>query len=193
MHELGYILIATILVNNFVLSRILGICPFLGCSKKLETAVGMGSAVTFVMGLAAAITWLIQRYMLIPLKLEYLQTLSFILTIAALVQFVELFLQKYVPALYQALGIYLPLISTNCAVLGVSILNIQKNYNFVQGVVSGVGAALGFTLALVLMAGIRERLELSDVPESLQGIPIALIVAMLMATAFLGFSGMIPE
>jgi Na+-translocating ferredoxin:NAD+ oxidoreductase subunit A len=193
MHELGYILIATILVNNFVLSRILGICPFLGCSKKVETAVGMGSAVTFVMGLAAAITWLIQHYMLVPLKLEYLQTLSFILTIAALVQLVELFLQKHVPALYQALGIYLPLISTNCAVLGVSILNIQKNYNFVAGVVSGVRAALGFTLALVLRAGIRERLGMSDVPESMQGIPIALIVAMLMAMAFLGFSGMIPE
>lgn len=191
--ELVLIILATVFVNNFVLGRFLGICPFIGVSKKLETALGMGGAVTFVMGLASAVTWLIQYYVLVPLKLEYLQTITFILVIASLVQFVEMFLQKHVTGLYQALGVYLPLITTNCAVLGVSILNIQKGHNFISSVVYGIGGALGFTLAMILMAGIRERLELADIPEPLQGLPIAFITASLMATAFMGFAGMIAE
>jgi len=193
LEQLVLIIISTVFVNNFVLSRFLGICPFIGVSKKLETALGMGGAVTFVMALASAVTWLIQQYILIPFNLQYLQTISFILVIASLVQFVELFLQKYVTALYQALGVFLPLITTNCAVLGVSILNIQKNYKFIPAVTSGIGAAIGFTLALVLMAGIRERLELADIPKPLQGVPIAFITAALLATAFMGFSGMLAE
>jgi len=193
LEQLGLIIISTVFVNNYVLSRFLGICPFIGVSKKLETALGMGGAVTFVMALASAVTWLIQQYILIPFKLEFLQTISFILVIASLVQFVELFLQKYVPSLYQALGVFLPLITTNCAVLGVSIINIQKNYKFIPAVTSGIGAAIGFTLALLLMAGIRERLELADIPEPLKGIPIAFITAALLATAFMGFSGMLAE
>lgn len=185
------ILLSSILVNNFVLSKILGICPFLGVSKKVETALGMGFAVTFVMALASVICWLVQYYILIPLGLGYLQTIAFILVIAALVQLVEMALQKSVPSLYRALGIYLPLITTNCAVLGVAILNIDEGYNLVQALVNGIGAALGFMLAIVLFAGIRERLEVADVPEPLKGFPIALISSGLMAIAFLGFQGLV--
>jgi electron transport complex protein RnfA len=185
------LLLSSILVNNFILSRFLGICPFLGVSKRVETALGMGFAVTFVMALASVITYLVQVYLLVPFEIEYMQTIAFILVIAALVQLVEMALQKLVPSLYQALGVYLPLITTNCAVLGVAILNINENYNLLQSLVNGIGGALGFTLAIVLFAGIRERLELSNIPEPLKGFPIALISAGLMAIAFLGFSGLV--
>ncbi|HHZ13957.1 MAG: electron transport complex subunit RsxA [Caldicoprobacterales bacterium] len=189
--KLFLILLSTVLVNNFVLSRFLGICPFLGVSKKVSTAMGMGAAVIFVMTLASLFTYIIQYAILEPLNLEYLQTIAFILVIAALVQFVEMVIQKMSPTLYQALGVYLPLITTNCAVLGVAIINIRENYDLLQTLVNGAGAALGFTLALVLMAGIRERLELSDIPEPLKGFPITLITAGLMSVAFLGFQGLI--
>lgn len=185
-----FIMISAIFVNNFVLSRFLGICPFLGVSKQVETAVGMGVAVTFVMALASAITYVVQYSILDPLGLGYLQTIAFILIIAALVQLVEMIIKKSSPALYQALGVYLPLITTNCAVLGVALINIQNEYNFIETIFNGVGAALGFTLAIVLFAGIRERLETSAVPKALEGFPIALLTAGLMAIAFLGFSGM---
>jgi len=185
------ILVSGIFVQNFIFSRFLGICPFLGVSKQIETAVGMGVAVTFVMVLASAITYVVQYVVLVPLNLEYLQTIAFILVIAALVQLVEMVIKKTSPTLYQALGVYLPLITTNCAVLGVALLNMQNNYNFVETLFNGLAGALGFTLAIVLFAGVRERLELSDIPESLKGSPIALISAGLMAIAFLGFSGML--
>ncbi|MBC3804925.1 electron transport complex subunit RsxA [Acetobacterium fimetarium] len=185
-----FILISGIFVNNFVLSRFLGICPFLGVSKKVETALGMGGAVTFVMALASAITYVVQYAILEPLNLEYLQTIAFILVIASLVQFVEMILKKMVPSLYQALGVYLPLITTNCAVLGVALLNIQYEYNFIETFVNSIGAAMGFTLAIVLFAGIRERLDNAVIPSALEGFPIALLSAGLMAIAFLGFSGM---
>ena len=188
--SLIFILISTIFVNNFILSRFLGICPFLGVSKQVETAVGMGVAVTFVMALASAITYMVQYNILNPLHLGYLQTIAFILVIAALVQLVEMIIKKMSPSLYQALGVYLPLITTNCAVLGVALLNIQYKFNFIETIFNGVGAALGFTLAIVLFAGIRERLEGSTVPKALEGFPIALLTAGLMAIAFLGFSGM---
>lgn len=189
--SLFLIIISGILVNNFVLSRILGICPFLGVSKQVETAFGMGMAVTFVMGLAGAITYLVQKYILFNLGLDYMQTVTFILVIAALVQFVEMVIKKSSPTLYQSLGIFLPLITTNCAVLGVAILNIKEGYNFVETVVNSVASAIGFTLAIVLFAAIRERLEFSDVPEVFQGFPIALITASLMSLAFLGFAGLV--
>lgn len=185
-----FIMISAIFVNNFVLSRFLGICPFLGVSKQVETAVGMGGAVTFVMALASAITYVVQYSILDPLGLGYLQTIAFILIIAALVQLVEMIIKKSSPSLYQALGVYLPLITTNCAVLGVALINIKNEYNFIETIFNGVGAALGFTLAIVLFAGIRERLETSAVPKALEGFPIALLTAGLMAIAFLGFSGM---
>ncbi|MGL5438929.1 MAG: electron transport complex subunit RsxA [Filifactoraceae bacterium] len=185
------ILIGSIFVNNFVLSKFLGICPFLGVSKKVETAVGMGMAVTFVMVLASIITYIIQVTILNKYGIEFMQTIAFILVIAALVQFVEMVIQKMSPTLYQALGVYLPLITTNCAVLGVAILNIQSNYNLLETIVNGFGAAVGFTLSIVLFAGIRERLETADIPESFKGFPIALITACLMAIAFLGFQGLI--
>lgn len=185
------IMLSSILVNNFVMSRFLGICPFLGVSKKVETSLGMGMAVTFVMVLASAITYLINNFVLIPLGIEYMQTIAFILVIAALVQFVEMVIQKTSPTLYQALGVYLPLITTNCAVLGVAILNIQSNYNLIETIFNGFAAAVGFTLAIVLFAGIRERLEISDIPKSFEGFPIALISAGLMSIAFLGFSGLV--
>jgi len=188
--SLIFILISTIFVNNFVLSRFLGICPFLGVSKQVETAIGMGLVVTFVMALASAITYIVQYAILDPLNLGYLQTIAFILVIAALVQFVEMIIKKMSPSLYQALGVYLPLITTNCAVLGVALLNIQYKFNFIETIFNGTGAALEFTLAIVLFAGIRERLEVSTVPEALEGFPIALLTAGLMAIAFLGFSGM---
>jgi electron transport complex protein RnfA len=188
--NLIFILISAIFVNNFVLSRFLGICPFLGVSKQVETATGMGVAVTFVMALASAITYVVQYAILDPLNLGYLQTIVFILVIATLVQLVEMIIHKMSPSLYQALGVFLPLITTNCAVLGVALLNIQYGYNFIETVFHGIGAALGFTLAIVLFAGIRERLEVSSVPKALEGFPIALLTAGLMAIAFLGFSGM---
>ncbi len=185
------ILVSSILVNNFVLSRFLGICPFLGVSKQVETAMGMGMAVTFVMTLASIITYFIQIFILDALGLAYLQTIAFILVIAALVQFIEMVIQKMSPTLYQALGIYLPLITTNCAVLGVTLLNIQYNYNLIETIVNAVGAAIGFSLAIVLFAGIREKLEISDIPKPFQGFPIALITASLMSIAFLGFTGLV--
>ncbi|MDO4289451.1 MAG: electron transport complex subunit RsxA [Eubacterium sp.] len=185
------ILVSGIFVQNFILSRFLGICPFLGVSKQIETAVGMGVAVTFVMAMASAITYVVQYAILDPLGLGYFQTIAFILVIATLVQLVEMIIQKTSPSLYQALGVYLPLITTNCAVLGVAILNIQSGYNFIETVFNGIAGALGFTLAIVLFAGIRERLQISDIPKPLEGFPIALITAGLMAIAFLGFSGML--
>lgn len=185
------ILVSGILVNNFVLSRFLGICPFLGVSKQVETAMGMGMAVTFVMTLASIITYLVQVFILDPLGLGYLQTIAFILVIAALVQFVEMVIQKVSPTLYQGLGVYLPLITTNCAVLGLTLLNIQFQYNLIETIVNAIAAAVGFTLAIVLFAGIRERLAIADVPEVFKGFPIALITASLMSIAFLGFTGLV--
>lgn len=179
-----------VLTENFVLVKFYGICPFLGVSKKTDTALGMGIAVTFVMVLASLLTWLVQKYILIPLNVEYLQTLSFILLIAALVQFVEMFVAKSVPSLYNALGIYLPLITTNCAVLGVTLINVQKEYTLFQTLSFSFWSAIGFTLAIVLFAGVRERLETSSIPKYLKGFPIALITASLIAMAFLGFQGL---
>ena len=183
------ITLGAVLANNFIFSQFLGICPFLGVSKKVDTAVGMGVAVTFVMGLASAITWLV-NLLLVKLGLEYMQTVAFILVIASLVQFIEMFLQKAMPTLYTALGVYLPLITTNCAVLGVALLNIQNNYNFIESVVYGVTGGLGFLLAIVLFASIRERLVFAEYPKAFEGFPIALITAGLMALAFMGFSGL---
>ena len=191
MKELFLILVSSVLVNNFVLARFLGICPFLGVSKKLKTACGMGVAVIFVMGLSSVVTDLIYDTILLPHNLLFLKTVVFILVIASLVQMVEMVLQKLSPGLHKALGIYLPLITTNCAILGVALLNIIKNYNFVKSLVFGVGAGVGFTIALIIMAGIRERLELSDIPESLKGTAITLIVAGLLSMAFMGFSGLV--
>ena len=184
-------MISSMLVSNVVLSQFLGICPFLGVSKKVETAAGMGAAVTFVITIASAITYPIYYFILVPLGLAYLETIAFILIIAALVQFVEMVLKKFMPPLYEALGVYLPLITTNCAVLGVALTNVQKSYSIGAGVVNGVATAVGFLIALVLMAGIREKIEYNDVPESFQGTPIVLVTAGLMAIAFFGFSGLI--
>jgi len=189
--ELIALFISAILINNFVLHYFLGICPFLGVSKKIDSAFSMGVAVTFVMTITAVITWVINQWILLPNNLEYLQIVSFILVIASLVQLVEMFIRKVSPPLYQAMGIYLPLITTNCAIMGLALLAALKNYSFVETVVFGVGSGIGFTLAIILMAGIREQLDLSDVPEPLKGAGIALIVAGIMALAFLGFSGMI--
>jgi electron transport complex protein RnfA len=189
--EFLIILVSTILVNNFVLARFLGICPFLGVSKKTDTALGMGMAVTFVMTLASIFTNLIYNQVLIPFHLEYLQIVTFILIIASLVQLVETVLRKISPALYHALGIYLPLITTTCAILGLALLNIIKNYDLVRSIVFALGAGIGFTLALLIMSGIRERLEFADVPKVLRGVPIALIVAGLLSMAFMGFSGLV--
>ena len=183
--------LGAILVNNFILAQFLGICPFMGVSQKTGTAMGMGLAVTFVMGIASAVTWAVNTYILVPLDLQYMQTVAFILVIAALVQFVEMFLQKAVPALYQALGIYLPLITTNCAVLGVATLNMNEGYGLLQAVLNGTFSALGFLLAIVLMAGVRERLESSKIPACMKGFPITLVSAGLMAVAFMGFSGLV--
>ena len=191
--ELSYfaIIIGAIFVNNVVLAQFLGICPFLGVSSKVDTSLGMGAAVTFVMALTAIVAWSIQRFILVPLGIEYMQTIVFILVIAALVQMVEIVLKKVSPSLYQALGIFLPLITTNCAVLGVAILMIQKEFNLLQSFTYSVSTALGFALALVIFAGIRERLELDDMPQAMQGIPIALITAAILAMAFMGFSGLV--
>lgn len=193
VRDLLVISIGAILIQNFVLVQFLGICPFLGVSKKVETALGMGFAVVFVMACASAITWAVQQ-LLVLFGIEYLQTIAFILVIAVLVQFVEMFLQKSIPALYNSLGIYLPLITTNCAVLGVAIVNITKfggaELSFLKSVIYGTSAGLGFTLAIVLFAGVRERLESSDIPEFLKGMPITLITAGLLSIAFMGFSGL---
>ncbi|RLC51286.1 MAG: electron transport complex subunit RsxA [Candidatus Cloacimonadota bacterium] len=182
--------IAAIFVQNFVLARFLGLCPYIGVSKKVDSAIGMGMAVIFVMTMASTITWIIQTYLLIPLNIEYLQTIAFILTIASLVQLVEMIIQKTAPALYKALGVFLPLITTNCAVLGVAILNINEKYTFIESILNGLFAGLGFTLVLVLMAGIREKLEKAELPRSMKGMPIAMIVAGCMALAFFGFAGL---
>ena len=193
MKELLLIAIGSALVNNVVLSQFLGLCPFLGVSKKVETSAGMGAAVIFVITIASAVTSLIYNGILAneAIHLEYLQTIVFILVIAALVQFVEMFLKKSMPSLYEALGVYLPLITTNCAVLGVALTNVQKSYNFLQSVVNGVGISVGFTIAIIMLAGIREKIEHNDIPYSFQGSPIVLITSGLMAIAFFGFSGLI--
>ncbi len=183
------IALGAILVENFILSQFLGICPFMGVSKKMDTALGMGIAVIFVMGIASIFCYLV-NLILVPLHLEFLQTLAFILIIAALVQFVEMFLQKTIPSLYEALGIYLPLITTNCAVLGVVLLNVQKSYNFIESVVYGVTGGVGFLVAIVLFASVRERTEFADYPKAFEGFPIALVSAGLIALAFMGFSGL---
>ena len=191
MVSLLLILISAVFVNNFVLARFLGICPFLGVSKKVETAIGMGMAVIFVMTVASVVTWFIQYFILIPFGIEYLQTIAFILVIASLVQLVEMIIQKTSPVLYQSLGIFLPLITTNCAVLGVAVLNIQKSYNFIESLVFAIGAGLGFTLAMVLFAGLRERIELCPVPKSFRGTAIAMVTAGLLSLAFMGFAGLV--
>ena len=183
------IFITAVFVNNIILSQFLGICPFLGVSKKIDSAIGMGAAVTFVMLLSTIVTYLLQAYLLTPFGLGYMQTIVFILVIAALVQMLEIILKKVSPSLYQALGVFLPLITTNCAILGVAILLIQKDYSLVESVVYAVSTAIGFTLSLTLFAGIREQLQLNDIPKAMQGIPIALITAGLLALAFMGFSG----
>lgn len=183
------ILISTSLISNVVLCQFLGLCPFLGVSKKVDTAIGMGAAVIFVITVASAITWLIYSFVLTPLNLTYLQTIVFILVIAALVQLVEMILKKSIPSLYQALGVYLPLITTNCAVLGVALINVQKEYNFIESLISGFGTAVGFTISITILAGIREKIENNDVPNSFKGMPIVLITAGLMSIAFMGFAG----
>lgn len=196
IQHLAIIVILNLFINNFVLSRFLGICPFVGVSKKLDSALGMGGAVIFVMGLASAVCYVLNEYLLRSLQLEYLQTIAFILIIAALVQFIEMFMKKNMPALYQSLGIYLPLITTNCAVLGVALLNLSlvwpdgAHYNFIESTLNGIMGGVGFTLALVIMAGIREKLEYAKIPEPLKGLPITFIASALIAMAFLGFSGM---
>lgn len=191
MRELLLIAIGAALVNNVVLSQFMGICPFLGVSKKVKTAAGMGAAVIFVIGIASLVTNVIYQFILKPMHFEYLQTIVFILVIAALVQFVEMFLKKAVPSLYQALGVFLPLITTNCAVLGAAITITQKGYGIFTGFIYGLGTAVGFTIAIVLMAGIREKIEHNDVPEAFKGTPIVLVTAGLMAIAFFGFAGLI--
>jgi len=184
------IALGAILIENFILVKFLGICPFMGVSKKMDTAIGMGFAVIFVMGLASAICWIVNKYLLVALHLEYMQTLAYILVIAALVQLVEMFLRKSVPSLYTALGIYLPLITTNCAVLGVALLNTQNGYGFIESVVYGITGGIGFLMAIVLFASVRERNQYADYPKAFEGFPIALISAGLIALAFMGFSGL---
>ena len=191
MKELLMIAIGSALVNNVVLSQFLGICPFIGVSKKIDTAAGMGGAVIFVMTIAYFCTSLIYKFIIVPTGFEYLQTIVFILVIAALVQFVEMFLKKAMPPLYRALGVYLPLITTNCAVLGVALTNVQKEYGILTSVVNGFATAVGFTIAIVILAGVREKTEYNDIPESFQGTPIVLLTAALMSIAFFGFSGII--
>lgn len=189
MKDILLIAFAAIITENFIFSRFLGICPFLGVSEKPSTALGMGFAVMFVMTISSALTWLVYEYILVPSDLEYIKTIAFILIIAALVQIIEMFLKKFVPALYQALGIYLPLITTNCAVLGAALLNIQNGFGFIESVVFGFSAAVGFTVALLIFAGVRERLKFSNPPAAFKGVPILLISAGLIAMAFSGFSG----
>ncbi|MGN0465683.1 MAG: electron transport complex subunit RsxA [Lachnospiraceae bacterium] len=191
MKELLLIAVGSALVNNVVLSQFLGLCPFLGVSKKVETAGGMGAAVIFVITVASFVASVIYKFILTPFNLDYLRTIVFILVIAALVQFVEMFLKKAMPPLYESLGVYLPLITTNCAVLGIAITNVQKGYGILTSVINGLGTAVGFTIAIVILAGIREKTEYNDIPESFKGTPIVLLTAGLMAIAFMGFSGMI--
>ena len=191
MKELVIIAVGAAVVNNVVLSQFLGLCPFFGVSKKIETAAGMGGAVIFVITLASFVTSLVYKFILMPLDMSYMQTIVFILVIAALVQFVEMFLKKSMPALYESLGVYLPLITTNCAVLGVALNNVQYGYNVLEGVVYGFSTALGFTISIVLMAGLREKMEYNDIPKYFQGFPHVLLTAGLMAIAFFGFSGII--
>ncbi|MDD6811622.1 MAG: electron transport complex subunit RsxA [Lachnospiraceae bacterium] len=191
MKDLLIILISSSLVSNVVLSQFLGLCPFLGVSKKTNTASGMGVAVIFVITLASAVAGVIYKYVLVPLDITYLQTIVFILVIAALVQFVEMFLKKFMPSLYESLGVYLPLITTNCAVLGVALTNVQKNYGILAGIVNGFATAVGFTISIIILAGIREKMEYNDIPESFKGMPIVLVTAGLMAIAFCGFSGLL--
>ncbi|MFH1904118.1 MAG: electron transport complex subunit RsxA [bacterium] len=191
--KLFIIFLSAALVNNYVLNRFLGICPFLGVSKKSSAAFGMGMAVIFVMTIASMATWVIQHYLLIPLNITFLQTITFILVIATLVQFVEMVIAKISPALQQALGIYLPLITTNCAVLGVATINSDSNLGFIGSIINGLGAGVGFTIALLLMSAIRERLDITDVPECMRGIPIAFIIAGLMSLAFMGFTGLVSQ
>lgn len=191
MKELILILVASAIVNNVVLSQFLGLCPFLGVSKRIETAAGMGGAIIFVITISSFLTGLIYQFILEPTGFSYLQTIVFILVIAALVQFVEMFLKKSMPSLYQALGVYLPLITTNCAVLGIALKNVTNEYNILEGVINGFGTAVGFTIAIVIMAGIREKIEFNDVPKPFQGSAIVLVTAGLMAIAFFGFSGII--
>ena len=189
MEILG-IIIAALLSQNFILVKFYGICPFMGVSKKIDTALGMGVAVTFVMALASAACWLVNELLLVPQQLDYMQTVAFILVIASIVQVVEMFLKKAVPALYKALGVYLPLITTNCAVLGVVLVNVQEGYDFLKSVINGAAGGLGFTLAIVIFASLRERVDRSDCPECFKGFPITLIAAGLLALAFMGFSGL---
>ncbi|MCR4617203.1 MAG: electron transport complex protein RnfA [Lachnospiraceae bacterium] len=191
MRDLFILLVGSSLVSNVVLSQFLGLCPFLGVSKKIKTAAGMGAAVIFVITLASAVAGVIYKFILVPFNITYLQTIVFILVIAALVQFVEMFLKKVIPSLYEALGVYLPLITTNCAVLGVALTNVQKEYGIGTGVVNGFATALGFTIAIVILAGIREKMEYNDIPESFKGMPSVLLTAGLMAIAFCGFSGLL--
>ena len=193
MTKLILIILSATLINNFVWSKFLGICPFLGVSNQIDSAIGMGFAVIFVMTLAAAVTWVIQFAILTPFHVEFLQTIFFIMIIAALVQLVEFIIKKTSPTLHSALGIYLPLITTNCAVLGVTILNMKLGLNFIESVFNAFGSGVGFTLTLLLMAGIRERLELAPIPRSLKGVPVALLIASMLSIAFLGFMGLIPE
>lgn len=190
MIDLLLLMLTAILIENFIFSRFLGCCPFLGVSEKPETALGMGCAVTFIMTLSSAVTYLIYHYILEPFNLTYLKTIAFILVIASLVQFIDMFMKKFIPTLYNALGIYLPLITTNCAVLGAVLISINNNYNFIYSVVFGFSAAIGFTLAIVLFAGVRSQLEFADPPKMFKGIPLALITAGLIAMAFSGFQGM---
>ncbi len=191
MKELLLVIIGSAVVNNVILAQFLGLCPFLGVSKKTNTAAGMGVAVIFVITLASAVAGLMYQFILVPLHIEYLQTICFILVIAALVQFVEMFLKKAIPALYEALGVYLPLITTNCAVLGVALTNVQKEYGILAGIVNGFATALGFTISIIILAGIREKIEHNDFPESFKGMPMVLVTAGLMAIAFCGFSGLL--
>lgn len=191
MYEIPLLLVSTILVNNFVLVKFLGLCPFMGVSKKLETATGMGLATTFVLTLSSVCTWMVQHWLLVPLGIEYLQTISFILVIAVVVQFTEMVIRKTSPLMYQVLGIFLPLITTNCAVLGVALINIQEDYNFIQTLVSGFGAAVGFSGVLILFSAMRERIEVAEVPAAFKGPAIAMITAGLMSLAFMGFSGLV--
>ena len=187
------LIVSTVFVNNFVLARFLGICPYLGVSKRVETATGMGAAVVFVMTLASVVSWAVYYYLLVPLQLEYLQTIAFILVIAALVQLVEMFIQKTSQGLYKALGIYLPLITTNCAVLGVAILNIQNKLTLLWTLFYGFGASIGFAVAIIIFAGLQERMELMDIPKPLKGFSIGLITAGILSLAFMGFSGLVKE
>ncbi|HIY00583.1 MAG TPA: electron transport complex subunit RsxA [Candidatus Blautia faecipullorum] len=191
MKELLLIIVSSAIVNNVVLSQFLGLCPFLGVSKKIDTAAGMGGAIIFVITLSSFVTSVVYQFILVPTHMEYLQTIVFILIIAALVQFVEMFLKKSIPSLYQALGVYLPLITTNCAVLGVALINVQNDYNILEGTINGFAIAVGFTLSIIVMAGIREKIEYNDIPEAFKGFPSVLLTAGLMAIAFCGFSGLI--